>query len=166
MDPYYMFHGTETKGADLFQEGHLLGQVSRPVIDAGSSLQIVNHFNQTGSGFDLKRITQAGAGEWGDSWILLGHREPLNMADVEAGTFRLRMDIGSRQWGGMSWELDLNIGRFDIESGSHDGEISWDLRRAQSAPANKSGPQGRADPSNHAPGGQGHERDADSESGR
>ena len=41
----------------------------------------------------------------------------------------------------MSWELDLNIGRFDIESGSHDGEISWDLRRAQSAPANKSAPR-------------------------
>jgi hypothetical protein len=127
LDPLYMYHGTATRAADLHAEGALLGALSRPCMDAGSSLIVVNHFNQTGAGMNLKRITMAGSGEWADSWILLAHRvDP----DVENGRFWLAMNIGSRQWGGTEWELDLDIGRFDQDRGEHVGEITWELRRA------------------------------------
>ena len=127
LDPLYVYHGTQTKASDLHQEGALLTRLSKPCMDAGASLQVVNHFNQTGSGVNLKRITMAGSGEWADSWVLLAHREP---PDVANGAFKLTMEIGSRQWGGTSWELDLDIGRFDMDAGVHDGDISWELRRA------------------------------------
>jgi hypothetical protein len=127
LDPLYTYHGTATRAADLHQEGALLNQLSAPCMDAGASLLVVNHMNQTGSGMSLKRITMAGSGEWADSWMLLAHRED---PDVDAGLFRLTLDIGSRQWGGTTWDLDLDIGRFDEDTGSHDGEITWDICRA------------------------------------
>jgi AAA domain len=130
VDPYYSFHGTTTEAKNLHEEGALLNLISRPCVDAGASLLVVNHFNQTGGGSSLKRITMAGSGEWADSWLLLEHRE---QADVENGLFRLRLDIGSRQWGGTTWNLDLDIGRFDIDTGSHDGQIAWDLSRSTGA---------------------------------
>ena len=99
-DPLYTFHGTDTKASDLHQEGALLNRLSAPCMDAGASMVVVNHFNQTGSGNGLKRITQAGSGEWADSWMLLAHRAD---ADVPNGRFQLKLDIGSRQWGGRSY---------------------------------------------------------------
>ncbi len=103
-------------------------------MDAGASLQVVNHMNQTGQGMSLKRITMAGSGEWADSWLLLAHREP---PDVDAGSFKLAFEVGSRQWGGMTWDLDMEIGRFDADTGSHDGEITWDIRRGSSASSSR-----------------------------
>jgi hypothetical protein len=126
VDPLYAFHGTSTKASDLHQEGSLLSLISAPCMAAGASSQIVNHFNQTGSGSDLKRITQAGSGEWADSWMLLSHRE---RPDVDNGVFQLLLEVGSRQWGGTSWDLDINLGRFDAESGEYDGAITWDIER-------------------------------------
>ena len=40
------------------------------------------------------------------------------------------MQIGSRQWGGTTWDVDLDIGRFDADTGTHDGTITWDLTRS------------------------------------
>ena len=141
LDPFYAYHGVATRAADLHQEGALLNLVSRPCIDAGASLLMVNHFNQTGNGSSLKRITMAGSGEWADSWLLLEHREP---PDVENGLFRLTLDVGSRQWGGTTWNLDLDIGRFDVDTGSHDGQITWDLCRGTGAKAERSASADRA----------------------
>jgi AAA domain len=136
LDPLYTYHGTETRAADLHQEGALLNLLSAPCMNAGASLAVVNHYNQTGSGMSLKRITMAGSGEWADSWVLIAHRED---PDVDAGLFRLTLEIGSRQWGGTSWDLDLSIGRFDMDTGSHDGEIAWDLNRASTVSADGKG---------------------------
>jgi hypothetical protein len=103
---------------------------------------VVNHMNQSGSGMNLKRITMAGSGEWVDSWLLLAHREDAN---VEAGQFRLAMEVGSRQWGGTRWDLDLSVGRFDEETGSHDGPITWDLRRSTGTGASNTGKEAAAE---------------------
>lgn len=37
----------------------------------------------------------------------------------------------------MTWDLDLNIGAFDLDTGTHDGDITWDLRLASERKANK-----------------------------
>ena len=58
--------------------------------------------------------------------MLLSHREA---PDVPNGQFKLLLEVGSRQWGGTEWDLDLNVGRFDVELGEFDGDISWELRR-------------------------------------
>ena len=127
LDPFYAFHGTKTDARNLYEEGSLLTGASTRCLDAGASFQVVNHNNQTGSGYGLRRITMAGAAEWCDSWWLVSHREE---PDVDEGRFRLLLEVGSRQWGGSVWELDLNLGRFNQETGEHDGDICWDLRRA------------------------------------
>ena len=127
LDPLYAYHGTRTDSRNLHEEGALLTQLSGPTTDAGANLLVANHFNKTGTGVSLDRITQAGGGEWSDTWILLSHR---NAPNVETGQFRLTLEIGSRQWGGTTWELDLDVGRFDVDRAEFDGAISWDLRRA------------------------------------
>lgn len=137
LDPYYAYHGQKTEASNLHQEGGLLASLSAPAGAAGTNLLVVNHYNQTGSGSGLKRITQAGSGEWVDSWLLLSHRE---VPQVAKGLFQLTMDVGSRQWGGSTWDLDLNIGGFDPETGTHDGQIQWECRPAGDAGA---GPQQR-----------------------
>ncbi len=126
LDPLYAYHGPATNAANLFEEGALLSSLSAPCVDAGASLLVLSHFNKTGTGRGLDRITQAGGQEWSDSWVLLSHREA---PDVSGGEFHLLLEIGSRQWGGTEWDLDLNVGRFDVELGEFDGDITWDLRR-------------------------------------
>lgn len=127
LDPYYAFHGAETDSKNLHQEGGLLAGLSARCESVGTTLWITNHFNQTGTGRGLKRITLAAGAEWVDTWMLLEHRET---PDVARGRFQLRVDIGSRQWGGTSWDLDLDVGTFDPDLGVHDGAIRWDLRPA------------------------------------
>ncbi len=131
LDPLYAYHGGAVKAANLHEEGEMLTGLSTTCLDAGSSLLVVNHFNKTGNGSDLQRLTMTGGAEWSDSWLLLNHRTD---PDVDGGRFWLRLNIGSRQWGGTSWDLDLSIGRFDQDRGEHDGDVSWDIRRAAMAP--------------------------------
>lgn len=127
LDPYYAYHGPKTDSRNLHEEGGLLSSVSARCVNAGTTLWITNHFNQTGTGTGLQRITQAGSTEWVDSWMLVAHREP---PDVPNGRFKLRLNIGSRQWGGTEWDLDLDVGRFDPDLGTHDGAITWNLHKA------------------------------------
>jgi hypothetical protein len=123
IDPYYAFHGARDP-KNLHDEGAALTALRSTVVDAGASLVVVNHYNQTGSGSGLNRITMAGSAEWADSWWLVSHRkEP----DVRNGRFRLLLEVGSRQWGGTSWDLDLDVGTFNIDAGEFDGDITWSI---------------------------------------
>lgn len=132
IDPWYAYHGAQSEGKNLYAEGSLLSGLSQPCIDHGASLLVNHHFNQTGVSKGISRLTMAGAQEWVDSWILLAHRQP---ADVDNGRFFLTMAIGSRQWGGSTWDLDIEVGRFDVDSAEYEGSITWDLRRASSTGA-------------------------------
>lgn len=125
LDPWYAYHGAEHNASNLFEEGALLTSLSAPCVEAHASLIVNNHFNKTGSGRGLDRITQAGGQEWSDSWLLLAHREE---PDVEGGRFKLVLDIGSRQWGGSTWDLDVSLGVFDHEAGEYDGGLGWEIR--------------------------------------
>lgn len=127
IDPLYAYHGADTAASNLHEEGALLTGITNLVTHAGSNLFFVNHFNQTGGGRGLKRITMAGSGEHVDSWYLLAHRDT---PDVANGRFQLTLEIGSRQWGGTTWDLDLTLGRFNDETGTHDGDITWNCQPA------------------------------------
>jgi AAA domain len=124
IDPYYAFHGTTIDPRSLHAEGALLASLSGRCADAGAGLRIVNHYNQTGTGRGLHRITMAGGAEWCDSWWLLSHREP---ADVPAGRFQLLLEVGSRQWGGGEWDLDLNLGPFNLDTLDYDNPITYEV---------------------------------------
>ena len=50
LDPLYTYHGTATRACRPPSEGALLNQLSTPCMDAGASLLVVNHMNQTGRG--------------------------------------------------------------------------------------------------------------------
>ena len=126
LDPLYAYHGTGTNAANLFEEGALLNALSEPCLAAGAVLKVTTHFNKTGSGRGLDRLTMAGAQEWSDSWWLVSHRE---VPDVANGEFRLLLEVGSRQWGGSTWDLDLSIGSFNEEDGEFEGAISWHISR-------------------------------------
>lgn len=127
LDPLYAFQAATVDAHRVDQQGRMLTEVGSICAERDATFWLTAHMNQSGQGFDLKRIAGAGTGEWGDSWVLLKHRET---PEVDAGRFRLAVDVGSRQWGGASYELDLDIGRFDADTGSHDGPIRFKVRRA------------------------------------
>lgn len=120
LDPWYGYapRGVETR--NLIDVGAGLDEL-RSIV-GNTTLVINNHMNQTGQGFNLTRITGAGHSEWSDSWWLLDHRNP---GDVARGEFQMRLAIGSRQWGGGEHNVDLSIGAFDEALNEHRGNISW-----------------------------------------
>lgn len=132
LDPQYPFHPDDISPGQYTEVGKMLTATHRLCAEHDANFWVTTHMNQTGTGFDLKRISGAGHGEWGDSWALLKHRSP---PDVDAGRFRLGLALGSRQWGGSTWDIDFNIGRFDADLGVHDGPISWDVQPAATGPA-------------------------------
>lgn len=121
LDPLYPFHDRIEAG-NMYDRGGMLNSYSEPCTLTGVSPNIVDHFKKSGSGRGLERLAQAGMGEWADSWLLLTHRKKPNVTD---GEFHLLLEVGSRQWGGREWDLDLTIGSFDEERGEHIGEIAW-----------------------------------------
>lgn len=126
LDPWYAYAPGEVDARNLYEQGIALRAAQAITEEHGASLLLVNHFNQSGNGMGLRRITMAGHAEWADSWLLVDHRET---PDVANGRFMLKVAAGSRQWGGSEWNLDVNLGRFDHELGAHDGGITWRLGR-------------------------------------
>jgi hypothetical protein len=129
MDPLYPFHPLAgVNASNLLEEGTMLARLSVPCMAAGASFLLTSHFNKTGVTTGLERITQAGGQEWSDSWLLVSHRRD---PDVDDGKFYLALEVGSRQWGGSTWDLDMDVGRFDEDRREYDGAISYDLRRSK-----------------------------------
>jgi hypothetical protein len=125
IDPLYAFHA-DVNAANLYERGRMLRQLSEPCTAAGVSVNIVDHFNKTGTGRGLERLTMTGMAEWADGWLLITHREK---PDVEAGEFKLLLEVGGRQWGGKEWDLDLCVGAFDEDAGEHTGAVTWAVRK-------------------------------------
>jgi hypothetical protein len=122
LDPLYSFQPMTVDSNKVSQVGLMLSEIQAMCARHDATFWITAHMNQTGAGFDLKRISGAGVGEWGDSWCLLRHRQP---PDVGRGRFYIEADVGSRQWGGGSFRIDWNIGHFDTETNTHDGPITF-----------------------------------------
>jgi hypothetical protein len=137
IEPYYAFHGTASEGKMLYEEGDQLVWLSRTAEEYGSSLIIGNHYNQTGSGSGLRRITGAGPAEWSDSWWIVEKDE--NRSDVTTGHFELAFEVGSRQWGATSWDLTVDLGPFDEDTMDNEGDITWTVQRSSGKRGSSSG---------------------------
>jgi AAA domain len=122
LDPLYAYHPANVAASDLYARGPVLAALAALVTDSGAALMVVDHFNKSGSGTNLARISQAGMKEWVDSWVLVEHAGP---PDVAGGRFRLGLTIGSRQWGGGEYALAYEVGAFNEDQGEHEGEIVW-----------------------------------------
>jgi hypothetical protein len=122
LDPLYAYHPANVAASDLYARGPVLAALAALVTDTGAALMVVDHFNKSGSGTNLARISQAGMKEWVDSWVLVEHAAP---PDVAGGRFRLGLTIGSRQWGGGEHALAYDVGAFNEDNGEHEGEIVW-----------------------------------------
>ncbi|MFC8266992.1 AAA family ATPase [Streptomyces cinereoruber] len=124
VDPLYAYHPSGIEAQNLYERGRMLAGLSRAV-SHDCSLIVADHFRKnSNSELDLSSIAQAGMGEWADSWILQQHREE---AQVDAGSFRLKVEYGSRQWGGRQWAVDWEMGAFDDDSGEHVGNLGWSV---------------------------------------
>jgi RecA-family ATPase len=74
VDPLYAFHPPGIEAQNLYERGRMLAEVSALVADE-AALVVADHFKKTGnSDLDLDSISQAGMGQWADSWILQKHR--------------------------------------------------------------------------------------------
>jgi hypothetical protein len=130
LDPWYAFSPSNTDARNLYENGPVLEQIGALTRDAGAGLILSNHFNRSATGNGLRQISMAGHAEWCDSWLLVKHRET---PDVPAGRFRLRLDTGSRQWGGAAYDIDLNLGRYDHDLGDFDEPMTWYVTTAATA---------------------------------
>ena len=136
LDSLYNYHPAGIEVGNLYDRGRVLSDLSHPLAEAGVALWILDHFNKNGAGLDLDRLAQAGMAAWADSWVLLDHR---STPDVAEGRFALRAEVGSRQWGGAGWDIDLDIGRFDLEQGTHASPIKVSVERSGSGASAPSG---------------------------
>jgi len=105
LDPWYAYASGQADSRQVTEVGATLAAIGDLCASFGCSLLINHHFNRQGID-GLRAITGAGHAEWVDSWFLLKHRVK---ADVAAGRYRLRLDVGSRQWGGGAWDLDFDM---------------------------------------------------------
>jgi len=136
LDSLYNYHPAGIEVGNLYDRGRVLSDLSHPLAEAGVALWVLDHFNKNGAGLDLDRLAQAGMAAWADSWVLLDHR---STPDVAEGRFALRAEVGSRQWGGAGWDIDLDIGRFDLEQGAHASPIKVSVERSGSGASAPSG---------------------------
>jgi hypothetical protein len=127
LDPLYPFQPMTVDSNKLSNVGPMLTDIHQICAEHEATFWVTAHMNQGGAGFDLKRVSGAGPGEWADSWSLIRHRD---VPDVDGGHFRLEVSIGSRQWGGGTYDLDMNIGHFDSDAGTHDGPITFQVHTA------------------------------------
>lgn len=126
VDSLYNFHPSDIKNAgDMYERGRMLSDLS-DLVKGEATLILADHFRKTGtSDLDLDSIAQAGMGPWADSWLLQQHRE---QARPDLGQFWLRSQFGSREWGAAEYEIDWNIGRFDVVTGQFDGPIAYSVK--------------------------------------
>ena len=116
LDSLYNYHPPKVEAANLYERGRLLAGRSAETAERGLALWVVDHFNKNGSGIDLDRLAQAGMSQWADSWVLIEHGEP---PDVANGMFTLSTGVGSRQWGGEEWTVRIDLGPFDKDTSTY-----------------------------------------------
>lgn len=124
LDPLYTYHPAGVEAQNLYERGRMLSDLSSAV-GHDTALIVVDHYRKTGAAnLDLDEIGQSGVAQWADSWILQGHREP---PDLAAGSVRLAVEYGSRQWGGARYGIDWELGAFDEVQAVHTGDIAWNI---------------------------------------
>ncbi len=128
VDPLYAYHGSDRAAGNVYEASEVLNALSGPCQQADSSLWVVDHFTKAGAAtLSLASVTQAGKREWADSWALMRHRED---PDLDAGAFRLAVRVGSRQWGGADWHVDIDLGAFNHGLFDHVQTPRWRVTRA------------------------------------
>lgn len=116
LDPWYSYNSGGDSG-QVTEIGPALAETSKLVNDCGATLLISHHFNSTGSGVDLDRITGAGFAEWAASWVLL--RPRVNQYyDSSTGKMLLRWNAGSRSAGviGKARDWTFSEGVYDEDA--------------------------------------------------
>lgn len=119
VDPWYTYQPSATESSQLTSVGATLDAVGEVCRAGGATALINHHFNRQGN-TGLRQITGAGHSEWVDSWVLTEHRSPPN---VEGGRYSIRLDVGSRQWGGGAYDVDYTITPLM-------GRMSWKVSEA------------------------------------
>lgn len=132
IESFYNFHPEGVEAGNLYQRGQAIDgfhKLVRSECEGATSLMTDHYRSTAGKGNDLDMISMAGQAEVADSWIT---RHPYADADVDAGEFHLRVAYGSRQWGGREYDIDWHLGRFNEDTGSHEGtdgddRITWTI---------------------------------------
>jgi hypothetical protein len=65
LDPLYLAVAGAASGADLYAMGAVLSGIQGVCQHAGAALAVVTHWNKTGEGRGVKRISGVGPGAWG-----------------------------------------------------------------------------------------------------
>lgn len=147
IESFYNFHPEGVEAGNLYQRGQAIDafhKLVRSECEGATSLMTDHYRSTAGKGNDLDMISMAGQAEVADSWITrFHHSDP----DVDAGEFHLRVGYGSRQWGGREYDIDWNLGRFNEDTGSHEGadgddRITWAVNPTGTSGAGSSGGSG------------------------
>jgi hypothetical protein len=65
IDPLYLAVGQGATGANLYAMGAVLSAIQAVCQQAGAALVVVTHWNKTGDGTGIQRISGVGPGAWG-----------------------------------------------------------------------------------------------------
>jgi hypothetical protein len=115
LDPAYVYLDADEQPGNVFKMGRLLGDLRQLCI--GRAVQVGYHFTKAGAeNLSLSSLTQAGAREAFDHWLLVAHAQD---PDLDAQRFRLRARIGARRGFGWDATFDVDLGPFDHRTLQH-----------------------------------------------
>ena len=114
-DATYGFIEGDTEASNIFAMGEQLTNIQRICAELDLDLIVVHHLkkNQRAGKPDLDDLAWAGFAEWADSWILLKHVTP---PDIANGNYRIGAVAGSRQGYEFTYEIEGHSGPFDIDT--------------------------------------------------
>jgi hypothetical protein len=135
LDPAYVYVDPAGRAGDVFTMGALLAELRD--LCGGRACAVGHHFTKAGEdALTLSSLTQAGAREVFDHWLLVKHAEA---PDLERQRFRLHARLGARR--GFGWEatFEVTLGPLDLDTLQHVGDPGWRVLRGAEANAEREG---------------------------
>ncbi len=93
IDPLYLAVGHGATGANLYAMGAVLSAIQAVCQHAGAALVVVTHWNKTGEGTGVQRISGVGPGAWGRVLASAGVAHRATDPATKASTVVLSVDL-------------------------------------------------------------------------
>jgi hypothetical protein len=93
VDPLYLAVGAGATGSNLYAMGAVLAAIQGVCQHAGAALVVVTHWNKTGDGTGIQRISGVGPGAWGRVLASAGVAHRTTTPDSGASTVVLAVEV-------------------------------------------------------------------------
>jgi hypothetical protein len=114
VDPLYLAVGHGATGANLYAMGAVLSAIQGVCQAAGAALVVVTHWNKTGEGTGVQRISGVGPGAWGRVLASAGVAHRATDPDTGASTVVLAVEVRGGELADTSFRVRRRVWADDL----------------------------------------------------